>query len=80
MNGYGVTSQVEWIGVYSANKGSTPNVNEFILLENHVIHSEVLLVVFFLILFVVSLLNIYRLYLKAKTIEDDDEKSNMRNV
>lgn len=80
MNGFGVSSQVEWIGVYTANKGSTPNINEYILLENHVIHSEVLLAVFFLILFIVSLLNIYRLYLKAKTIEDDGDKSNMQKI
>lgn len=82
ITGFGVTSQVEWVGNGSIlfQKDAMPNINEYVLLENHVIYSEVLLAVFFLILFIVSLLNIYRLYLKAKTIEDDGDRSNMRRV
>jgi len=82
MNGYGVTSNTVWIGDGSpiSQTDIIPNINEYVLLENHVIHTEVLLAILFLILFITSLLNIYRLYLNSKTIKRDNDKSTMRRI
>jgi len=48
--------------------------NTWVLLENHIIYSQLLISLFFALLFIVSLLNIYRVWLNGKIIESSEDK------
>jgi hypothetical protein len=62
-------------GVAALSDGTT---NTWVLLENHIIYSPVILAVFFGLLFIISLLNIYRVYLVSKTIEGGEQNPRLR--
>ena len=62
-------------GVAALSNGTT---NTWVLLENHIIYSPILLAVFFGVIFIVSILNIYRVYLNSKTIDGGTQKPQLR--
>jgi hypothetical protein len=55
-------------GVAALSDGTT---DTWVLLENHIIYSPILLSMVFVLLFIVSILNIYRVYVNAKTLQED---------
>jgi hypothetical protein len=78
VSGYGVASQIAYNGTsgISIKIPPDPNIGEYIMLEHHIIYSETLLAVFFAILFVISIFNIYQLYVNAKTLQEDYRPGN----
>jgi hypothetical protein len=61
-------------GVAALSNGT----NTWVLMENHIIYSPVILAVFFGLLFIISLLNIYRIYLTSKTVEGGEQSPRLR--
>jgi hypothetical protein len=72
VTGFGVTSQIAYYGSEGGvQTAAVPSVGEYVLLEHHIIYGEILLAVFFVILFIGSIFNIYRLYVNAKTLKEE---------
>ena len=47
--------------------------NTWVLLENHIIYSQILISLLFALLFIISLLNIYRVWLNSKVIDSSED-------
>lgn len=55
-------------GVAALSNGAA---NTWVLLENHIIYSPIWISLFFGVIFIVSILNIYRVYVNAKALKED---------
>ena len=47
--------------------------NTWVLLENHIIYSQILISLLFALLFIISLFNIYRVWLNSKVIDSSED-------
>ena len=70
IGGYGVAGI---LANDTVTKSSVDVMRTWVLMENHIIYSEVLISLFYGLLFIVSLLNIYRIWLNNKVIDSSED-------